>query len=92
MVSNKERIITAVEKSEDKTLDLTLRPKTLRDFVGQNKVKDNLDIFMAAAMKRKEPLEHVLLHGPPGIGKTTLAHIIANEMGVSVRVTSGPAI
>jgi Holliday junction DNA helicase RuvB len=92
MATEKERVIAALEKGEDTSLDLTLRPKNLRDFVGQKKVKDNLDIFMAAAMKRKEPLEHVLLHGPPGIGKTTLAHIIANEMRVNVRVTSGPAI
>ncbi len=92
MATEKERVIEALEKGEDASLDLSLRPKKLRDFVGQRKVKDNLDIFMAAAMKRQEPLEHVLLHGPPGIGKTTLAHIIANEMKVNVRVTSGPAI
>ena len=91
---NKEadNIIMAEEKEEDKALDLTLRPQSLKDFIGQEKVKGNLKIFMSAAKKRKEPIEHVLLHGPAGIGKTTLAHIIANEMKVHVRVTSGPAI
>jgi len=73
-------------------LDLTLRPGSLKEFIGQDKIKDNLKIFMDAAKKRKEPLEHVLFHGPPGIGKTTLAHILAHEMGVNIRVTSGPAI
>lgn len=92
MANTKERIITAKEKAEDKTLDITLRPKALEEFIGQEKIRENLNIFMSAAKKRQEPLEHVLLHGPPGIGKTTLAHIIGNEMGVSVRVTSGPAI
>jgi len=86
------RIVAGKEKDEDKTLDFTLRPKKLKEFIGQNKVKDNLVVFMSAAQKRSEPLEHVLLHGPPGIGKTTLAYIIASEMGVNVRVTSGPAI
>jgi len=89
---NKKRIIATEEKEEDKVFDLSLRPKVLKEFIGQGKVKDNLVIFMTAAKKRKEALEHVLLHGPPGIGKTTLAHIIASEMGVNVRVTSGPAI
>ena len=73
-------------------MDLTLRPGSLKEFIGQDKIKDNLKIFMDAAKKRKEPLEHVLFHGPPGIGKTTLAHILAHEMGVNIRVTSGPAI
>ncbi|MDD5040184.1 MAG: Holliday junction branch migration DNA helicase RuvB [Patescibacteria group bacterium] len=86
------RVITADEDKEDQNLDLTLRPKTLAEFIGQGKVKRNLEIFMKAAKQRDEPLEHVLLHGPPGIGKTTLAHIIAHEMGVNCRVTSGPAI
>ena len=86
------RVVAGKERAEDKTLDLTLRPKILKEFIGQGKVKENLTIFMTAAKRREEPLEHVLLHGPPGIGKTTLAHIIASEMGVNVRVTSGPAI
>ncbi|MFH1366860.1 MAG: Holliday junction branch migration DNA helicase RuvB [Patescibacteria group bacterium] len=87
-----ERIITAKEKSEDKTLDLTLRPTTLKEFVGQDKIKENLLIFIGAAKQRKEPIEHVLLHGSPGLGKTTLAHIIAREMGTNIRITSGPAV
>lgn len=90
--NKKNRIITAKEKTEDRTLDLTLRPKVLAEFIGQEKIKVNLKIFMDAAKKREESLEHVLLHGPPGIGKTTLAHIIAHEMGADIRVTSGPAI
>ena len=69
-----------------------LRPQTLKDYVGQEKAKGNLEVFIQAAKMRKEPLDHVLLHGPPGLGKTTLASIIANEMGVNIRVTSGPAI
>jgi len=89
---SEERIITAEEKPEDKNLDLTLRPKLLKDYVGQAKIKANLTIFMEAARKRKEPIEHVLLHGCPGLGKTTLAHVIAQEMAASIRVTSGPAI
>lgn len=77
---------------QDGELDVTLRPKTLQDYVGQDKIKDNLNVFMAAAKKRGEPLEHVLLYGSPGLGKTTLAHVIAHEMGSNIRVTSGPAL
>ena len=80
------------EKQEEKILDLTLRPNNLADFVGQEKIKENLKIFMAAALGRQEPIEHVLLYGPPGLGKTTLAHIIAKELNVNIRVTSGPAL
>jgi holliday junction DNA helicase RuvB len=87
-----ERVITTKEKTEDKTLDLTLRPRSLKEFVGQEKIKRNLQVFIKAAQQRKEAIEHTLVYGPPGIGKTTLAHIIANEMGVNIRVTSGPAI
>ena len=72
--------------------EYSLRPKNLREYIGQEKAKGNLEIFIQAAKMRNEPLDHVLLHGPPGLGKTTLSNIIANEMGVNVRVTSGPAI
>ena len=70
----------------------SLRPKTLREYIGQEKAKGNLEVFIQAAKMRSEPLDHVLLHGPPGLGKTTLSGIIANEMGVNIRITSGPAI
>ena len=87
-----ERILAGVRKDEDVALETSLRPKRLSDYVGQEKVKDNLRIAVAAAQQRGEPLDHVLLYGPPGLGKTTLANIIASEMGVSIRTTSGPAI
>ncbi len=78
--------------SEDSDIEVSLRPKTLSEYIGQEKVKENLSIYIEAARRRGEPLDHVLLYGPPGLGKTTLAGIIANEMGVNFRVTSGPAI
>ncbi len=86
------RIISGKPSTEDISLDTNLRPKRLTDFVGQEKVKGNLKIAIAAAQKRGEPLDHILLYGPPGLGKTTLAHIITAEMGVNIKVSSGPAI
>lgn len=86
------RITTASPLSEDRDSDVTLRPKHLSDYVGQEKAKGNLKIYIEAAKKRGESLDHVLLYGPPGLGKTTLSGIIATEMGVNIRVTSGPAI
>lgn len=80
------------EQIDDSSLDQTLRPQTFQEYVGQDKVKKNLDILIQAAKKRKEPIEHILLYGPAGLGKTTLANIIAKEMGVNIKTTSGPAI
>lgn len=90
--SNSAHITSAQEEVGDQLLDSTLRPQKLDDYIGQNVVKDNLRIFIEAAKSRGESLEHVLVFGPPGLGKTTLAHIIANEMGNNLKVTSGPAI
>lgn len=87
-----ERLTTAQARPEDSNLERSLRPQKLKEFVGQQGLKVNLEIFLTAAKQRNEPIEHVLLHGAPGLGKTTLAHVIGNELGVNVRVTSGPAI
>lgn len=87
-----ERITTADLQFEEEDMELSLRPKRLEDYIGQKMVTDNLKVFIEAARIRREPLDHVLFYGPPGLGKTTLAGIIANELGVDLRITSGPAI
>ena len=87
-----KRIITTEFAEEDIKIENHLRPQLLKDYIGQQKVKDTLSIYIEAARQREEPLDHVLFYGPPGLGKTTLAGIIAQEMGVNIRITSGPAI
>jgi Holliday junction DNA helicase RuvB len=86
------RIVSASQRNEDQRVDGSLRPKSLAEYIGQDRVKTSLKVFIEAARRRGEPLDHTLLYGPPGLGKTTLASIIATEMAVSLRVTSGPAI
>src|SRR5437899_12657817 len=86
------RIVTAARVDEDAQYEAGLRPRRLDEYIGQDRVRENLQVAIAAARQRQEPLDHVLLHGPPGLGKTTLAYVIANELGVAVRATSGPAI
>ena len=78
--------------SSSNTFDLALRPKKLDDFIGQKKVQGNLSTFIKAASERDEPMDHILLHGPPGLGKTTLAHIVSSELNVNIRTTSGPIL
>lgn len=87
-----EQLTNPTSTTEEIRVDLALRPNTLEDFVGQKQVKDNLSVFLEAAKKRGEPCEHMLFYGPPGLGKTSLAHVIAKEMGSAIKITSGPAL
>lgn len=91
-MTDDERLVEPIELPEDKSEDLSIRPRLLRDYVGQKSVHEQLEVFIAAAKNRGEALDHVLISGPPGLGKTTLANIIANEMGVQMRQTSGPIL
>ena len=91
-MTKEERLISPEENKEDNTLEISLRPQVFDDYIGQEKIKENLKITIQAAQKRQEPIEHVLLYGAPGLGKTTLAHVIARETKANIRVTSGPAI
>ena len=87
-----ERVVSGVQQEGDSQVDYTLRPKSLKDYIGQYKIVENLKISIAAAKQRSEPLDHTLLYGPPGLGKTTLSTILANEMESPIKITSGPAI
>jgi len=91
-MTDDDRLVEPIELPEDKSEDLSIRPRLLRDYVGQKSVHEQLEVFIAAAKNRREALDHVLISGPPGLGKTTLANIIANEMGVQMRQTSGPIL
>ena len=92
IIMDKDRLINPGIISSDDRVDLALRPKRLNEIIGQDQIRENLSILLTAAKQRNEPLDHVLFYGPPGLGKTTLAHVLANEMGVSIKVTAGPAI
>ncbi len=90
--AGRERLLTENSEDAEGILDLSLRPTKISEFIGQEGLKENLHIALQAAKKRKEPLEHILLSGPPGLGKTTLAHLVAHEMKAKIMATSGPAI
>src|SRR6185312_609966 len=87
-----DRVMTGVPAVEEAQYEAGLRPRSLDDYIGQDRIRDNLQVSIAAARGRKEALDHVLLSGPPGLGKTTLAYVIGNELGVAVRATAGPVI
>jgi len=92
MSLDESRLMNGIERAEDRDLDRTLRPRTMEEYIGQTRMKENLQVFIRAAKERKEPLDHILLYGPPGLGKTTIAYVIAHEMGLPIKATSGPAL